>query len=284
MKGYKIRLLLLIAVCSILYSNCTDTKTNVATKENWLSLAIETEKYIAQSKYETPNGTTWQMMPDSIDSKGNQTLYHGSPGIILFYIELYNATKESKYLDEAIAGTEYLIETIPDTISNPYEVGLYVGVAGHAFTVYEMYKVTNDERYKQSVLRSIDLIEQSAEKSKNGIHWGQISEMLYGSAGIGLFMHYISDELESEKAENLSVQIAEGLLDSAIDTMNGLRWKFDPSYKNYTDNFSHGASGVAFFLSQTYHRTGQKKFLDASLKTAHLLDQLSNEKGYFELC
>ena len=53
-----------------------------------------------------------------------------------------------------------------------------------------------------------------------------------------------------------------------------------PNYERYMDNFSHGTAGVAYFLSESYLRTKNQKYLDAALQAATLLDSLSNDKGY----
>lgn len=278
--AYPSRYILYIFIGILCFSACSTEKKDPSPETDWVSWAVASEKYIQHAKYQSDNGTTWKMMPDSLHSKGNKTLYNGTPGIVLFYLELFHATNNANYLEEAKDGAGYLISSLPDTIPGIYDVGLYTGLAGMGFTFTEIFKVTRDNNYKNAALKTVSLLEAASERSENGIHWGQINDIVYGSAGIGLYLHYIADEFNSEKADSLSIQVAEGLLDSAVDTLGGLRWKFFPEDKIYMDNFSHGTSGVAYFLVQAYKRTQHKKYLDAAIKAAALLDIIKNDKGY----
>lgn len=270
-------LLLGLLIQLIACSNPTSEKTS---NSKWISLALQTEKYIQHAQYTSEAGTSWKVMPDSSASHSDPSLYSGSPGIVLFYLELYHATEDTSYLHKAKLGADYLINTLSDKIPNANNVGLYTGLAGVGYTLTEVFKTTEKQIYKDATMRILELLEESAERSTSGIHWGGINDIVYGGAGIGLFLQYLSDELHLEKAESLSLLVAEGLLESAIDTLAGWRWKFTPTYSRYMDNFSHGTAGVGYFLSQTFQRTQEKKYLDAALKAAYLLDNFTNEEGY----
>ncbi|MBT3243092.1 MAG: hypothetical protein HN352_08075 [Bacteroidetes bacterium] len=267
-------------LCIVCFDACSNQKNDAFTNEDWLSLAIKTEKYIQQSKYHSDVGVTWRVMPDSIDSKGDNSLYSGSPGIVLFYLELHKASANPFYLEEAKLGADYLINTLHDSIYLPNEVGLYTGLAGLGFTFTEVYKSTNDHKYHEAAIDIVNLLELSAIQSENGIHWGFMTDIVYGSSGIGLFLQYIAEELKSSQADSLSILVANELLEIAIESPSGLRWKMSPYYDRFMDNFSHGTSGVAYFLSQTYLKTKNQKYLDAAISAAELLDSVSNDKGY----
>ena len=253
-------------------SNPVDTK--------WKSLAISTEKFIKSAKYELDEGANWHIMPDSSRQIDDLSLYSGSPGIILFYLELFHATKDSSYLMEAELGAEYLINVMPDTIPDRYFIGLYGGIAGFGFTFTEVYKASGKEKFKLAAINTINLLENSAVKTESGINWAGLNDIIYGNAGIGLYLQYIADEFELKKADSLAVLAANGLLDSAIDTLGGLRWKSRTEDKYYMDNFSHGTAGIGYFLSEVYQQTNDQKYLDACLLAVNLLDKYSNEKGY----
>ncbi len=260
--------------------SCSSKKKQTSKDKDWLSIAIKSEKHIQTAKYLSDQGEVWKVMPDSINSKVNNALYHGTPGIVLFYLELYNATQDTSYLNEAQSGANYLTKILRDTLYKAEEVGLYTGLAGIGFTLTEVFKVTKAEKYKQAALKTIRLLDSSSNKSANGIHWGSITDIVYGSAGIGLYLQYVADQLDSKKADSLSVLVAEGLLDNAIETHEGLRWKFFPDYNTFLDNFSHGTAGIAYFLAQTYKRTQNKKYLDAAMQGEKFLDSITNNKGY----
>ncbi|MBT7094533.1 MAG: hypothetical protein HN936_14895, partial [Bacteroidetes bacterium] len=166
-------------LCIVCFDACSNQKNDAFTNEDWLSLAIKTEKYIQQSKYHSDVGVTWRVMPDSIDSKGDNSLYSGSPGIVLFYLELHKASANPFYLEEAKLGADYLINTLHDSIYLPNEVGLYTGLAGLGFTFTEVYKSTNDHKYHEAAIDIVNLLELSAIQSENGIHWGFMTDIVY---------------------------------------------------------------------------------------------------------
>ena len=258
--------------------NCVHPQDHFET--DWLALAKRTEAHIQKAKYREGSMTAWRVMPDSVESKGDASLYSGAPGIVLFYLELFNSTGDSTYLLEAIQGGEYLIQQIPDSLPTWSEVGLYTGVAGIGYTLNELYLATGHQSYLDQVYAIVDILKQSSQKTKTGIQWWGITDIVYGSAGIGLFLQYVADKLDYPVADDLASLAANGLLDAAKDTLEGYRWKFTPQYQRYLDNFSHGTAGVGYFMAVSYIRTNENKYLEAALKAAHFLDQLDNEKGY----
>ncbi len=249
-------------------------------ENQWLDLAIKSEGYIQKAQYQSGDFKAWKVMPDSINSTYDKSLYSGTPGIVLFYLELYHTTKDTTYLIEAVTGADFLTRQLKDTVYSTNEVGLYTGLAGVGFTLTEVYKYTNQIRFRKAALQTVDLLSGSSSATKNGIHWGSIPDIVYGGAGIGLYFQYIAEQLDSEKADSLALLVAEGIMDQAIETENGYRWKFAPNYDRFLDNFSHGTSGVAYFLAQTFKRTKDEKFLDAAILGAEFLESIENEKGY----
>ncbi len=265
---------------SLGYIGCSSNTKSYFEEEDWLSVAIKSEKYIQIGKLQSENGQMWKEMPDSINSGTNEALYRGASGVVLFYLELFNATGDSTYLNEASKGADYLLSTMEGTKYTSEDVGLYTGLAGIGFTLSEVFKVTGEKKYKAAVLKTVNILESSSKETPTGIHWDGVTDVIYGSAGIGLYLQHIASDLEIKKADSLSVLVANGLLDNAIIESKGLRWKAYPGIKVFMDNFSHGASGIAYFLAQTYKRTKEEKYLNAARKAAEFLDSIANEKGY----
>jgi len=255
-------------------------ESGIDKKNDWLKSAIETEIFIENSGIDLTEGRAWKVMPDSINSGPDLSLYTGTPGIVLFYLELYAATEDPAYLNEAEMGAEYLIDTIRNSKYNAGEMGLYTGLAGAGYCLVETFRATGKNRYRNEIINTVKLIESTALKTAEGIHWAGMTDIIYGGAGIGLYLQRVADVLQYPKADSLATLAAKGLLDLAIASPSGLRWKFTPEYGTYMDNFSHGTAGVAYFLSETYLRTGENKYLDAALKAADILDSLANDKGY----
>ena len=70
---------------------------------HYLELALETEKFIDSLRAETEHGATWQKIPEPEDeaasAEASLSLYRGTPGIVLFYLELAEVTLGAHEVD-----------------------------------------------------------------------------------------------------------------------------------------------------------------------------------------
>jgi len=63
-----------------------------------LDIALRAERWIHSHRIETQHGVSWPWNPQAPEVVTN--LYTGTPGIALFYLELFHATGEQAFLDE----------------------------------------------------------------------------------------------------------------------------------------------------------------------------------------
>jgi lantibiotic modifying enzyme len=127
--------------------------------------------------------------------------------------------------------------------------GLYTGIAGSGLALLETYRAAGDERYRVGVLECVSLLEESATAVGDGVEWSEVTDIISGSAGVGLFLLRVDQELGSETARELAVAAGHRLVEQAIATDTGLKWQMAASYDRLMPNFSHGTAGVAFFLA-----------------------------------
>jgi lantibiotic modifying enzyme len=152
-----------------------------AGKRDYFEAAQQTASWLQSCALQTQAGKTWPADPrDSTTVSTN--LYSGPSGIVLFFLEMYRATKNEVYLNEARAGADYLIATLPDTISQE-QSGLYTGVAGIGFVLNETFKITSDKKYRDEALRCVKLLHKHAKKAGAGIEWNNVTDIIGGSAG-----------------------------------------------------------------------------------------------------
>lgn len=245
----------------------------------WLSYALETEKYLQTAQINQENGIAWKVMPDSSSSNADVSLYSGTPGIVLFYLELYKASGDAMFLNKATAGADFLLASLPDTAVSADNVGLYTGLAGIGYTLAEAYRSSQDERYKLGLIKTIDLLALSAESTPYGIHWGATTDIVYGASGIGLFLNEVADEFNLPKADSLSKHAAKQLLEQMTREPDGVRWKMKPDMDIHMDNFSHGTAGVAYYLLQMHERTERMVYLETAVAAGDWLLSHSTEQG-----
>jgi hypothetical protein len=81
-----------------------------------MSVVGRTEQWIDSHRKETEHGLVWALA-DEAPTKFFHSLYAGSAGIALFYLELYQATGEGRYLENARnAGRGYCQLNCPSAI------------------------------------------------------------------------------------------------------------------------------------------------------------------------
>ena len=241
-----------------------------APAQPWLDAAIDAARWVRGSAVKTPAGLTWPADPAEPEG-GNTTLYSGSPGIVLFLLELHHATGNGDYLKEARLGADELIARLP----KENEAGLYTGIGGIGFVLGEMYRATNDTSYRDAVRIVVRTLSDRANAVGAGVQWNDVTDIIGGSAGVGLFLIYADAILRDDTAKALAVKAADRLIELGQPEHGGLFWAMDPKVPWKMPNFSHGTAGIAFFLASVYDVTRDKKYLDAALAGARYLKAIA---------
>ncbi len=279
----------------------------------YLDHALRAERWLRQQTVATKQGKIWRSAAEKDDHPvTNGNLYYGSAGIILFYLELYQQTGDRAFLQEAEDGAAYLAATIPGelyikkdlnfleifpslnlppggempsfTVANglghPNQASLYWGVSGIGFALGEMYRVTRNESYRLAALKIVDLLLRDNHTSATGTTWGSAPEVMLGDAGTGLFLLYAGQELKHPGAEKLARAIGDQVLASAKKSDGGLMWPTGRIYFG-TDhpNFSHGTSGVGYFLARLYQQTGDERYLVGARGVGTYLANIAHDNG-----
>jgi len=244
--------------------------------EGLLEKAIQAERWIDSVKIVTDEGLAWPIDPAQPQVATN--LYSGTPGIVLFYLELYRATGAPAYLETAKQGARYLIHHLP-TSNEEFGAGLYTGVGGVGFTLIETARLTGDFELWQGALRIVQLIEESAKMDAAGAYWNESTDIIGGSAGIALFLLYAAEQLQELRLLDLAASAGRSLMFQAKTAEKGSKWAMSADFPRLMPNFSHGTAGIAYLLAVLYQETGEKEFLDSALEGAEYLLSVANTEG-----
>jgi hypothetical protein len=152
--------------------------------------ALDAASWITASAVETEHGRAWPGVPGDEKSLNN-TLYSGTPGVVLFFLETYYAIGDKALLEEARAGADLLLAALPQE-KMP---GLYTGISGIGFALLETYKATRDIAYKQGAEACLSFLRENVEQKGRGAQWGETTDIISGNAGTGLFLLYPGREL-----------------------------------------------------------------------------------------
>src|SRR5688500_9913002 len=153
----------------------------------WLAAALKAERWLAASAQPGPKGIAWPADP-TVPGSVSTDLYNGMAGVVLFYLELHNATKDANALRMARGGADYLLSTLPE-VPGETPMGLYTGLAGTAVVLSFTHKATGDQRYQRGMHHALQLIFRAAKPAgvdSAGVEWNDSTDIISGSAGIGL--------------------------------------------------------------------------------------------------
>lgn len=236
-----------------------------------IDVALRAERWIRRSRIATPNGATWPADPSKPESV-EYDLYNGTPGVVLFYLELFHRTGDTGWLTEARAGADEL-STRLDEMTNGENCGLYTGLAGAAFVLQETHRATGEGKYRDAVKRAVDGIHA---KTQSWTDTRAATDIISGTAGIGLFLLWVDGRIPDGWNRVAATAAGKRLLEAAQPEHGGLKWAVAPNVKNQYPNFSHGAAGISYFLATLYKATGDRDFLDAALGGARYLEAVAN--------
>lgn len=237
--------------------------TSQVAERPWLAAALKTERWLAATAQSDARGIMWPA--DPADPKSVSTdLYTGMAGVVLFYLELHNATGDESALRMARGGADYLLASVPDEPGNA-AMGLYTGLAGTATVLALAHRVTKDARYGAGVQRVLGLIARAAQPVGAGVEWNPSTDIISGSSGIGLTLLSLADEAKGVDARKLASDAGNRLVERGQASEGGLTWLIQPGMPRNYPNFSHGTAGVSYFLSRLSASSKKREHLDAAL-------------------
>ena len=246
----------------------------LAADRPYLEAALEAARWIESSALRTDHGVVWPADPrdpETVDT----SLYAGTPGVVLFFLEAYRSTGDADYLKTACAGADSLLAALPSVRGT----GLYEGAAGIGFVLEETYKASKIPKYREGVLQCIKAIQNQAVRAGKGIQWSDTTDIISGNAGTGLFLLYAAREMKDASFRAQAVQAGQHLIEVGRPEAGGLKWAMDPKFPRLMPNFSHGTAGIAYFLATLYAETKDRQFLDAALAGAKYLQAVANTEG-----
>lgn len=240
----------------------------------YLVAAEKAAAWVSAASVPTPAGLTWPADPRDPDSV-NATLYAGSPGVVIFFLEAHRATGKKEYLDQARKGADELIAAAVGEKGT----GLYEGLSGVAFALEETFKAAGAEKYRRGFLEALARIRDSARDRGAGAEWGPVTDVISGTAGTGLFLLYAWRETTDPVWLHLAARAGKRLMELGTPEGGGLKWAMAPDFPRLMPNFSHGTAGIAYFLAELYRETKSPDFLESAVSGAAYLQSVAQTEG-----
>ena len=238
--------------------------------DRYLNAALAAGRWIRATAIDAPGGKTWPAVPPD-EKTVQRDLYTGTPGVILFLIELHRATRDRAWLDLAIAGADTLATTMPNRSPDGDSFGLYSGTAGLAYMFDEVARASGHDRFRRASAKALGEIVAGARNVGAGVEWNETSDIISGSAGIGLYLLRAAATNNDARIKVLAVRAGRRLLEREYRHGDTGFWMMMPSFTRNMPNFSHGTGGVAYFLASLAGETGDREFRDAAIRGARYL-------------
>jgi lantibiotic modifying enzyme len=264
-----------------------------AVDDRFLSLALEAERFVASLARPTEHGVVWGHSREQPDVVAH-ALYNGSAGIVIFYLELYAATGEPRFLAQVVAGTDELAAYA--RAAKRQSCALYSGWPGLAFALAETASVASEPRFGEAAAHCLERLRNSAVAKGAGVAWiepmpfseihgfkgdREIYDASVGAAGAGFALVYATHRALHPEALAWAKAVADRLLEVAERTEGGLNWALmaDMPFVWKPSNFAHGAAGVGTFLALLHEATAEPRYLDAARAAAAHLAHIAHRVG-----
>jgi hypothetical protein len=268
---------------------------------DYLQAAEQTARWIRSAEVSKQTGIAWLPEPDHPDKPAtvgpDNTIYSGSAGTVLFFLELAGATGDVSYLDDAKRGADYLAASwnlLPGqkrkSLLQDRGLSFDQGLAGVAFTLAETWKVTKVPAYRDAALAATRALAEAAVPTGKGVEWIPSPAVGLGG-GIVLYLLYAAHTLKQPDLLKLATRAGDRIIQlSQPDARGGLRWQGIPRDSGiiaaagipanaYFPNFELGTAGVAFVLARLYEETQQPRFLAAARAGAKHIQSIAHVRG-----
>ena len=242
----------------------------------YLAAAERTGEWLLSTALRRPEGWCWPWQPGVSDESG-PGLGWGTVGPVMFFAEAFRTTGDDRWLAAATAGRRWMAASLDAAVEERNGCGLFTGIGGWAVVLDEIAAAAADEEAAAlagQVLRTIAA--RASVVPGGGVNWHDVTEILWGTAGIGCLLLAIGPAYLGSTAIELAAGAGDWLLTQAEDAPAGVRWSLGSG--SYADgrldprirfpNFAHGTAGIAFFLARLAAETGERRYLDASLAGA----------------
>jgi lantibiotic modifying enzyme len=247
-----------------------------------LTLAQETESFIDSLRVDDDGGMSWRRS-DEVDAKVDTTLYHGAAGIIIFLLELAQATGDSDYLTKAETAGRMLTDRL--RAKDWASVAFATGWPGYAFTLDALASATGNEEFREVARLCLDRLVAQSQRIGSGMAWvepmpfseitgktgdREIYDLSVGAAGAALMFVQAHRTGLHPHALEWAISVGDRLLDVGEVTADGTRWGLmaDMPFPFTAPNFAHGGAGVGYFFAQLFDVTGDVKHLAAAVSAS----------------
>ncbi len=239
---------------------------------SYLAAAERTGEWLISAAERRPDGWCWPWRP-GLTTDFAPGVGWGTAGPVMFFAEAFATTGDPRWLDAARHGARWMDASLDAVTAEWAGCGLFTGIGGWAVALDVLAERAGDAEFASLAGRVISKVVAGAARTADGAHWGEITEILWGTAGIGCLLLTLGPRYAGPETAELAVSAGDWLLTQAEAVPEGIRWSLGPGAyatgrynpERRFPNFAHGTAGIAFFLARLAQETSEQRFLDAAL-------------------
>jgi lantibiotic modifying enzyme len=229
-------------------------------------------EWLLKTAQRESTGWSWPTHP-GIANHTDPSLYAGIAGPALFFVEAYRTGGDERWLEPVRGAASWMAHHLEESAAGWAGCGLFTGIGGWVLVLDEIASASDDDEVRHQAATVIRAIMDRAAKADEGTQWHELTEILWGTAGIGCLLLRIGRDHEGDYAVELAARAGDWLIHQAEPApTGGIRWSLGegfhrerPGLDPHFPNFAHGTAGIAFFLARLAQETGETRFLEASL-------------------
>ncbi|MFY9930966.1 MAG: lanthionine synthetase LanC family protein [Streptosporangiaceae bacterium] len=237
----------------------------------YLQAAERAGDWLLATAEKSPDGWFWPVQP-GVSAEVAPGVAWGTAAPVMFFVEAFRTTGDDRWLAAARHGARWMEANLAPSATEWAGCGLFTGIGGWAVVLDELAVAAGDEQARDLARRVMGTVEASASVTGRQVQWHGLTEVLWGTAGIGCLLLALGPDHLGPRALEMAAGAGDWLIAEAEQAPAGIRWSLGPGYearrpgdKRRFPNFAHGAAGIGFFLARLAQVTGEQRFLDASL-------------------
>jgi hypothetical protein len=158
----------------------------------YLLAAEQVGEWLLSTAVRSPDGWYWPARPGASSDVG-PGLGWGTAAPTMFFVEAFRTTGDERWLTAARGGSRWMAGSL-DAVTAEAGCGLFTGIGGWAVTLHELANAADDEASRDLAGRVIRAIVANATDAEHGTHWHNLTEILWGTAGIGCLLLTLGPE------------------------------------------------------------------------------------------
>lgn len=258
--------------------------------EDYLQAAKDTANWIKKYEVTDEKGKRWKITGtegkelDAVESAflTDTSLYGGASGVGYFYLQLFEVTGDAKYLEEARAAAEYIINSYEkEEVVNP---GIHNGLSGQGIFLLYLYDKTGDETYASFAKQLAKDSYTQSLKDEKGIHWKGWYDYM-GDGGVIAYWIYLAEKFKDNHYLDYAKEALDAILALKKTADNDAIYfeLFDPSTYftsvpkgGVVPNFAHGTAGIIYLLTKYYEATKDEEYINYAKQGFKFLKTIAN--------